>query len=134
MVWNCWIFSGLPWPILFININELQFKTLSVFFEKYKLLFGCLFLAGLTPIITNPWKKKHMTKSSPTRSTPKQRHTRVQKYKIIKKSHRYGKQFYVKKDKLVNQNQTWIPNAPQTFRQGGNFRVILKFDIMWMWR
>ena len=39
----------------------------------------------------------------------------------------YGKQFYVKKDKLVNQNQTRVPNAPLTYRQGGNFRVILKF-------
>ena len=42
-------------------------------------------------------KKKPILKSSPAKSTPKQRQTHVRKFKVIKKSPMYGKQFYVKK-------------------------------------
>ena len=37
-------------------------------FEKNTLVFGFQFLAGLTPKMTNPYKKKPMLKSSSTRS------------------------------------------------------------------
>ena len=67
-------------------------------------------------------KKKPMLKSSPTKTTTKQRQTHVQKFKIKKTLSTYGKLFCVKKDKLVNQNQTGVPNAPLTYGEEGMCR------------